>query len=199
MTATRSPALDAFLTLTREAIARRVVTRSPAELAMQKVGAALASPCAIGHVPVPATRPATRHLQAAIAAVHQGPPDLGPLADATRTLAPQMVWRHRPSDDAVFTEGHANAAIVGPEADALEQRHDVRVGISLMAPGITYPDHRHPPEEVYIVLSPGQWRQGAGSWHEPGAGGIVYNPPDIVHAMRSSEHPLLAIWCLPVP
>ena len=67
-----------------------------------------------------------------------------------------------------------------------------------MAPGITYPDHRHPPEEVYIVLSNGQWRQGSGPWHAPGVGGIVYNPHDIVHAMRSGDSPLLAIWCLPV-
>jgi quercetin dioxygenase-like cupin family protein len=68
-----------------------------------------------------------------------------------------------------------------------------------MAPGITYPDHRHPPEEVYIVLSEGDWRQESGPWHTPGIGGIVYNPHDIVHAMRSSSSsPLLGIWCLPV-
>jgi len=103
------------------------------------------------------------------------------------------------SDDPVFTGGHANVDIVGPAAEALEQRDDVRIGMSLMAPGITYPDHRHPPEEVYLVLSAGDWRQGARAWHSPGLGGIVYNPPDIVHAMRSTTtEPLLAVWCLPL-
>ena len=65
-----------------------------------------------------------------------------------------------------------------------------------MAPETQYPDHRHPPEEIYIVLSGGQWRQADGAWHEPGIGGLVYNPPNIVHAMRATNHPLLALWFL---
>ena len=71
---------------------------------------------------------------------------------------------------------------------------EVRIGISVMAPNIQYPDHRHPPEEVYVVLSLGACRQGAEAWFEPGVGGIVYNPPDIVHAMKSGTSPLLAVW-----
>jgi hypothetical protein len=65
-----------------------------------------------------------------------------------------------------------------------------------MAPYTCYPDHRHPPEEIYLVLSSGQWRQARDPWHEPGIGGLVYNPPGIVHAMRSTERPLLAFWFL---
>jgi hypothetical protein len=37
-------------------------------------------------------------------------------------------------------------------------------------------------------------QQGAEAWFEPGVGGIVYNPPDIVHAMKSGTSPLLAVW-----
>ncbi len=65
-----------------------------------------------------------------------------------------------------------------------------------MAPEVTYPEHRHAPEELYVVLSPGQWQQSRGDWHEPGAGGIVHNPPNVLHAMRSGSTPLLATWCL---
>jgi Dimethlysulfonioproprionate lyase len=68
----------------------------------------------------------------------------------------------------------------------------------LMAPGIAYQDHSHPPEEVYLALSRGFWRHEAGAWHEPGLGGIFYNPRGITHAMRSSCEPFLAIWCLPI-
>ncbi len=46
------------------------------------------------------------------------------------------------------------------------------------------------------MLSGGEWRQGSNPWHEPGSGGLVYNPPNIVHAMRSAELPLLALWFL---
>ena len=66
-----------------------------------------------------------------------------------------------------------------------------------MAPGIRYPDHRHPPEEVYVVLSDGEWMQGEGNWFKPGIGGIVYNSPSILHAMRApASEPLLAVWLL---
>jgi quercetin dioxygenase-like cupin family protein len=61
---------------------------------------------------------------------------------------------------------------------------------------VQYIDHHHPPAEVYLVLSPGAWRQADGPWHEPGIGGTVFNTPNIVHAMKSAEAPLLAIWCL---
>jgi hypothetical protein len=30
----------------------------------------------------------------------------------------------------------------------------------------------------------------------PGVGGIVHNPPGIIHAMRSIDEPLLAVWIL---
>jgi quercetin dioxygenase-like cupin family protein len=70
--------------------------------------------------------------------------------------------------------------------------------VSLVAPGIRYIDHRHPPEELYIVMSGGEWYREDRGWHAPGIGGIVYNPSDSVHAMRSGPEPLLALWLLPV-
>ena len=88
----------------------------------------------------------------------------------------------------------ANATITGPEG--LEIRRDVWIGVSLMAPHTRYSDQRHPPEEIYVVLSDGQWCQASGPWHEPGIGGLVYNPPNVAHAMRSTERPLLALWFL---
>ena len=86
------------------------------------------------------------------------------------------------------------AVLVGP--GGLGPRGDVHIGVSLMAPHLTYPDHCHTPEEVYLALSPGFWRQAGTRWAEPGYGGIIHNPPNIVHAMCSGEEPLLAIWCL---
>ena len=44
------------------------------------------------------------------------------------------------------------------------------------------------------MLSEGEWRQGSAPRHTPGIGGIVYNPPDVIHAMRSGGTPLLALW-----
>jgi hypothetical protein len=65
-----------------------------------------------------------------------------------------------------------------------------------MAPKVRYPDHQHEPEEVYLVLSEGDFRQGEGAWFSPGIGGSFYNPPKIKHAMRSVARPLFAFWAL---
>lgn len=116
---------------------------------------------------------------------------------ALAALEPSFIWKRRAGTEGLhdgFATGHANATIAGP--DGLEERSDLRIGVSLLGPDVRYPDHRHPPEEVYLALSPGSWRQQQGPWCEPGLGGIVYNPPNIVHAMRSGGAPLLATWCL---
>ena len=56
---------------------------------------------------------------------------------------------------------------------------------------------RHPPEELYLALSSGAWRQELGPWFEPGPGGVVYNSTNILHGMHSGRAPQLALWCLP--
>lgn len=195
----RQPELQLFLDTLEAALAERVTRTSPAGGAASRIFAALARPGQpSGRAPV--RFPVCAHLPAALAEAAKAPPAVARHAAALAALAPDLVWRRRPeTEDARFTEGHANATIVGPSG--IEERQDVLVGISLMAPDVVYPDHRHPPEEVYLVMSEGAWRQGpglaAGPWHAPGPGGIVYNPPDIVHAMRSAPAtPLLATWCL---
>lgn len=110
-----------------------------------------------------------------------------------------LAWYRRKSAmpaDEPFYSSHANAMLIGP--GGLEERDDVQVGVTVMAPGILYPDHDHPPEEVYIALSPGAWWNADMAWTEPGPGGIIYNPPGIRHAMRSGADPFLALWFLPV-
>ena len=124
----------------------------------------------------------------------------GPTADvaaAGRDVAPHLNWERRRSNDddpAGFLDGHANAILIGPRG--LMRSDDVTLGVTLMAPHVQYPDHQHPPDEFYVVLSPGQWRQGGGPWHEPGPGGVVVHAPHVVHSMRSGDTPLLALWFL---
>lgn len=129
------------------------------------------------------------------ATIPQLPPRLRALAQAYFSLADHLFWFQRSSpQDPDFMAGHINAEIIGPRG--LEKRDDITVGISLMQPGLTYPDHHHQPEEIYLVLSQGLWRQAGDPWWSPGIGGYVYNPSHIVHAMRSVDTPLLALWCL---
>jgi len=120
------------------------------------------------------------------------------LADSFYQIEPLLRWAPRPAGgpfaSANWPDGHANAMIVGP--GGLERCYGIRIGVSLMAPHVRYPDHNHPQEEVYLVLSAGQFKHGAASWYEPGIGGTFHNEPNIRHAMMSGGSPLLAIWCL---
>jgi quercetin dioxygenase-like cupin family protein len=114
------------------------------------------------------------------------------------SLEPLLRWAPRvsggPFASENWTDGHANAVIIG--GSGLEPRDDVQIGVSLLAPHVRYPDHRHAAEEVYLVLSRGRFQHGASTWFEPGIGGSLHNVPNIVHAMASDHSPLLAIWCL---
>src|SRR3546814_12527316 len=92
-----------------------------------------------------------------------------------------------------WPEGHANTLLVGPRG--LEDRNDLSIGASLLAPQVRYPDHRHAPVEVYFVLSPGRFQHGASDWFEPGIGGNLYHEPNIDNDMASDDAPLLGPWC----
>ena len=192
----RSTALSRFLEAAGDTLAELTDAGTPAGEAAERIASALAA--SIGKI-VPdeaEAPPACRYLDAALEQA-RSVASVASLAEAFSDLAPKLAWRRRPGAEAhgeAFREGHANALIVGP--GGLEQREDVLVGASLVAPGVRYVDHHHPPEEIYIVLSEGEWfREGRG-WYVPGIGGTVYHPPNVVHAMRAGPAPLLAVWLL---
>jgi hypothetical protein len=143
--------------------------------------------------------PVCAHLDAALSiATTEGL--LRDVLDRFAAIAPRLHWRRRPrpghdtTASANYEDGHANAIVLG--LGGLEERADVQVGVSLLAPNVRYPDHDHPPEEVYLVLSEGEFRQGSSDWFSPGVGGSLYNRPMIRHAMRSGARPLFAMWML---
>ena len=177
-------ALDRFLELAGAAVAAG--SAGTAARAGQRVAALLDSHPEAAAMPVAVRQPACAHLPAALAAT---PPALG---EAFRALEPQLAWRA--GERSGLGAFYAGAPVLGPAG--LQQRGGLVAGISLLAPGATYPDHDHPPEEIYLALSGGEWWNAETPWHAPGPGGIVHNPPGILHAMRGTEVPLLAIWFL---
>jgi quercetin dioxygenase-like cupin family protein len=197
MTSLRSSDLQLFLTSAEAVICHGFGVDGRVRVAGERMFSALQTPSNRAGRPATARLPVCRHLPIALQHARRQPGPVGALADAFAVIAPQLNWKVRASAEMqgeAFLNGHANATITGPEG--LEIRRDVWIGVSLMAPHTQYPDHHHPPEEIYVVLSGGQWRQASNPWHEPGIGGLVYNPPNIEHAMRSAERPLLALWFL---
>jgi quercetin dioxygenase-like cupin family protein len=197
MTIHRASRLQGLLDATREAIAAQGPSLEPAARLADRIFEApgrAAPGTGDGHAD---RLPVCVHLAEAMAAARAAAPGVARVADALAAIEPSLQWTRRPNAERAgrhFAVNHANAVIVGP--GGLEPRDDVLIGVSLMAPRLQYPDHHHPPEEIYLVLSTGQWRQEARPWREPGPGGVVFNPANVVHAMRSADAPLLAIWCL---
>lgn len=194
--ATRDPELQAFLDAARAAFGE-VAQDGASRDSLKRIFAALENPAAASGQ-AGARLPVCAHLAQAAAPETFDSPALRRLAAAFARLEPRLSWRHREAPDrsagASFAEGHANAMIVGP--GGLEPRADARLGVTLLAPHLRYPDHRHPPEETYLVMSEGEFSQGDGPWFRPGVGGSFYNEPGITHAMRSLGDPLLAFWAL---
>lgn len=191
----RDPALQSFTDAALAAFGE-VVPGPEAEASLQRIAAALATPAPRRERPG-SRLPACAHLAAALAIAPERP-SLRRLLDAFRAIEPDLAWVRRASYDetasANFVDGHANAMILGPAG--LENRRDVWLGVSLLAPNVRYPDHSHAPEETYLVLSDGAFRQGDDDWFTPGVGGSFYNRPFIRHAMRSADTPLFAFWAL---
>jgi hypothetical protein len=59
-----------------------------------------------------------------------------------------------------FLDGYAYCEVVGPHGHL---RHpDVAMGLLLLGPHITYPEHAHPAAEIYaVVAGRAEWLQGS--------------------------------------
>ncbi|EAR52066.1 putative transcriptional regulator protein [Oceanicola granulosus HTCC2516] len=191
----RSPELQSFLAAAETAFRTHAVD-DRSRRSIEAGFARLATPGEMSEEP-PGRLPVCDRLLPDLLAPGAVKDGLAPLVSAFDGLEPSLTWRGRPGGEGAsegFAEGHANCLAVGP--GGRERRTDVWLGASLLAPGTRYPDHDHPPEETYLVLTEGDFWQAGGDWFTPGPGGSFYNPPGIRHAMRSGEAPLLAFWLL---
>lgn len=122
---------------------------------------------------------------------------LGAVLDALGTILPHASWVKREAEFGQcdsFVERHRHAIITGP--GGVFECSNLTLGLALMAPYTCYPYHHHPPAEFYLALSQGEWYREDSDWWSPGDGGMVFNPPSCIHAMRSTNVPLLALWGL---
>lgn len=141
--------------------------------------------------------PACGWLDAALAGHVESKSDLGSVARAIKSLETDLGWNRRTSGtdgSPDYIEKHVHGMICGP--GGAESRYDIQLGFSVLAPNVRYPDHSHPPEEAYVLLTPGEFKQLDGAWFDPGIGGGIHNAPNHLHAMKSGSTPFLALWCL---
>lgn len=141
---------------------------------------------------------ACQHMDEVLANCSFLDPDLQFLMRKFEEIEPWLKWRirHGGNDAASdnFASNHANAIIIGP--GGLKNPGSLQLGVTLLAPNVRYPDHRHSPEETYLVISSGDFRNELQEWVQVSEGGTFYNQHNITHAMRSSDIPLFAFWAL---
>lgn len=114
--------------------------------------------------------------------------------------APLLRWRQNPNYTtanmgADFMAGYGYVEFAGPK-DALFHAPDIRVGLLLLGPGLHYPLHAHPAEEIYHPLSNGGlWRRGQEDWRSVPAGHAIHHPPMMPHETKAPDRTLLALYC----
>lgn len=119
-----------------------------------------------------------------------------PLAGLVASLNERLCWRQTYGAEdfgADFLQGYGWVELFGTRGHFVNDR--VAAGFLLLAPRITYPDHRHIAEEIYIPLTGGTlWRKGEGGFAAKAADELIHHPSDVSHAMRTGAAPLLALY-----
>jgi hypothetical protein len=122
------------------------------------------------------------------------------LATAMSEAAPLFRWRQNPNYTvanmgAAFMAGYGYVEFAGPK-DALFHAPGIRVGVLLLGPGLHYPLHAHPAEEIYHPLTDGGlWRRGEEDWRAVPAGQSIHHPPMMAHETKATDRTLLALYC----
>ena len=138
--------------------------------------------------------PVLRHWPGALAGAGAIDPHL---AKGLGELAPHLRWRQNPNyvrrpPGPGFLDDYGYAVIAGP-GGLVEA--PFALGVLVLGPGVLYPAHAHPAEEVYVVLDPASawWRDGE-EWRSGINGAVIHHPPHIAHAMRAGAVPLCALY-----
>lgn len=119
-----------------------------------------------------------------------------PLARLLASSIDQLCWRQTYSATdfgADFLDKYGWVELFGTRGHFVND--SVAAGFLLLGPHITYPDHHHIAEEIYIPLAGGTlWRKGAGGFDARAADKVIHHPSNVNHAMRTDYVPLLALY-----
>jgi hypothetical protein len=119
-----------------------------------------------------------------------------PLARLLAQAAPSLSWgqTYNAADFGPrFVENYGWTEIFGTRGHYANER--VAGGFLLLGPDITYADHHHEAEEIYVPLTGGAlWKMGREDFRPRDAGEVIHHRSSVSHAMRTTDAPLLALY-----
>lgn len=136
--------------------------------------------------PKPATLPVLRYYR-----------DCAQGAEGLLGIEPYLQWRQSAYTDAEMGEGFTGnygwTQLIGPRG--FFPGDDFLLGLLMLGPHQHYRDHFHPAPELYWPLTSGTlWRRDPDGYEEKDAGTTVWHRPNQIHAMKTGDKPLLAVW-----
>jgi Dimethlysulfonioproprionate lyase len=129
-------------------------------------------------------------------ALEHSPDFSTPLLAALGRCAPLMAWKQTYTAlqvNAEFLDNYGWSALIGPGGPLNSDR--IACGFLLLGPDTHYPRHRHPAEEIYVLLSgTAAWQQGEQGWQQRAAGSLIEHHSEQPHSMRTGPAPMLAMY-----
>ncbi|TBY43909.1 hypothetical protein E0H59_36630 [Rhizobium leguminosarum bv. viciae] len=118
------------------------------------------------------------------------------LAHGIMALLDDLDWyrgRSGPYASANFNRDHAHAILVG--RGGIEERSDLRIGLTVMGPYTRFPDHEETSSRAVLLLSEGEFQSERSGWFREQIGSSIFYSSGRQFAMRCTAHPLLTLWC----
>jgi len=177
--------LDQFIHLCAHEILRRSALADEHALALSEGARALAQAAANSRIrsSLACEAPVVESLDAAAST---------PLFTAAMAARNELCWMPSPRLDDNGTE-----AALAP-LNKVRDLPGVICGLLAVGPNGVYPEHSHPPQELYLpITGDGEWRYGGDTGvRKLARNALVYNNPDDVHAVYAGGQPLLAMYVL---
>ena len=107
-------------------------------------------------------------------------------------IAQQLKWRPSPRTD-------SEAKVIALcSFNEMLKLGDLVAGLMFMTPNQIYPEHKHPPQEVYFVLAgTACWLYGGEKeYRQQKPGDVIYNHSHDLHGMKTQNESLLALYFL---
>jgi len=141
-------------------------------------------------------------LKPAVLPIVSSVPDVGKTAPATVAIVQAIkdVYKHQQwrqpykVDDfgADFFHGTAWFPIADLEGPIVYSQGLME--IMLLGANVTYPGHKHVPEELYVILAGQVWwesEEEEACWKY--AGEVIHHPSNVVHSLRAGDEPVLIL------